>query len=311
MVVGTIVREANGRLARWRLQSDCMAPPVNKSVAFEFAASVRNSARQACRRALRAMGRPVLPYVEVHLTDHCNLNCRACGHYSPLAVERYADLAKFGDDLRRLIELFYRIEVLRLMGGEPLLHPQISEALGIARARLPKTDIRLVTNGVLLSRMDANFWRICSSNRIRIDVTRYPIALDYEQCRALAAAMEVAIDISEQRTEFLAFMNLRGNSDPAAAWNACRTFANCPFLQDGVLYSCSMSATVAYFNAAFGASVPARGGISIHDSAITADRILAELDRPVAACRYCATEYRKFPWAISAKKVDEWDASSV
>lgn len=26
---------------------------------------------------------------DVHLVEHCNLNCRYCGHYSPLAKEEY------------------------------------------------------------------------------------------------------------------------------------------------------------------------------------------------------------------------------
>lgn len=30
-----------------------------------------------------------------HLADHCNLNCKCCDHFSPIAKEQYADLASF------------------------------------------------------------------------------------------------------------------------------------------------------------------------------------------------------------------------
>lgn len=40
---------------------------------------------------LRSIGRkPTLPYIEMHLVDHCNLNCRSCSHYSPVSPERFA-----------------------------------------------------------------------------------------------------------------------------------------------------------------------------------------------------------------------------
>lgn len=33
--------------------------------------------------------KPSLDYVEFHLADHCNLNCRGCGHFSPIADETF------------------------------------------------------------------------------------------------------------------------------------------------------------------------------------------------------------------------------
>ena len=41
-------------------------------------------------------GRPVLDYVEFHLTDHCNLNCAGCTHFAPYADKRFADIKHDG-----------------------------------------------------------------------------------------------------------------------------------------------------------------------------------------------------------------------
>lgn len=38
----------------------------------------------------------------VDIVVHCNLNCKGCGHFSPLASESFLDLETFENDLRRL-----------------------------------------------------------------------------------------------------------------------------------------------------------------------------------------------------------------
>lgn len=63
---------------------------------------------------------------EVHLADHCNLNCQMCDHFSPLANENFLSPDHYASDVERLSELFdHDANYIRLLGGEPLLHPQV------------------------------------------------------------------------------------------------------------------------------------------------------------------------------------------
>ena len=41
----------------------------------------------------------------VDIVDHCNLNCKCCGHFSPLAPKGFLDINTFERDLKRLHEL--------------------------------------------------------------------------------------------------------------------------------------------------------------------------------------------------------------
>lgn len=43
-----------------------------------------------------------LRFVEIHLAEHCNLNCFSCAHFSQLADEEYTDLASFEKDMKQL-----------------------------------------------------------------------------------------------------------------------------------------------------------------------------------------------------------------
>jgi sulfatase maturation enzyme AslB (radical SAM superfamily) len=71
----------------------------------------------------------------VNLTEHCNLNCAYCGAFSPLAKESFYSVETFRNDCERLSRLTGgKILEVALAGGEPLLHPAVTDFLTIARS---------------------------------------------------------------------------------------------------------------------------------------------------------------------------------
>lgn len=92
----------------------------------------------------------------VDIVDHCNLNCKGCGHFSPLAPKSFLDIETFENDLRRLNGLLNgNIYCFELMGGEALLHPQLEDFIDIT-AQYVSGMKHLCTNGVLLSKIPDN-----------------------------------------------------------------------------------------------------------------------------------------------------------
>lgn len=127
----------------------------------------------------------------VDLTDHCNLNCNGCGHFSPIANEKYLDPISFEKDCKRLSELTNgKVERIELMGGEPLLHPQLIDIICIARKYF-EGKITIMTNGVLLLKQSDIFWTTCRNNKIDIDMTVYPIKIDVENIKKKAEQFNV------------------------------------------------------------------------------------------------------------------------
>ena len=60
------------------------------------------------------------PALDVHVADSCNLRCRGCVHFAPLAQKRFLNLDAYEADLRTIgtipgIESYFR--GLFLMGG--------------------------------------------------------------------------------------------------------------------------------------------------------------------------------------------------
>jgi molybdenum cofactor biosynthesis enzyme MoaA len=87
--------------------------------------------------------RPVRRYVEYHLVEHCNLTCNRCAHFSPLAEPAVSNPNSFARDLRQLATHFSNINQIRLLGGEPLLHPTPEAFVDAAHTAFPNTDLRI------------------------------------------------------------------------------------------------------------------------------------------------------------------------
>jgi len=103
-----------------------------------------------------------LSYFILNIVDHCNLRCKGCDHFASIAEERFVSLEHIKRDLARMsILLNGNVKRIGVMGGEPLLHPELKQILISARVYFPDTLIQLVTNGLLLLRQDEEFWQIC------------------------------------------------------------------------------------------------------------------------------------------------------
>jgi hypothetical protein len=251
-----------------------------------------------------------LPYLELHLTDHCNLNCKGCGHYCPIASPNYADIKQHERDMRRLSELFHNIRMIRLMGGEPLLHPQPASFIAVTRRFFPQADIRLVTNGILLPNASDIFWRTCRDTHTTIDLTVYPpLRSRIEDFRALCKSWDVCLNAKEVEL-FHAHMNLSGNSDERRAFSICRDKYYCPFLQNNHLYPCAKTALIHYFNERFNYHIPVHSGVDIHSHFPSGRKVLQLLNRPISTCKYCSYDFVPFVWTKSCQMSSEWDAEA-
>ena len=255
-----------------------------------------------------------LPYLETHLADHCNLECKGCSHFSPLVKEsKFTEVDSFQKDLKRIGQLFENITLLRLMGGEPILHPRIIDLLEIARSHFPRSNIVVVTNGVLLSNQMEEFWNTCRSNSIKLNITRYPIKLDIEKIEGICQRYTIEVKVSKPRRRFVKYLNQSGNSKPDQSFRKCQIMFKCPTLQDGKIYPCCVPPYIGYFNDYFSKNIPVDkcDYLDIHNENISGDDILDFLNKPIPMCRWCLEKRPVFDWGISKKEMEEWIGAQV
>ena len=248
-----------------------------------------------------------LSHIDTHLVDHCNLNCKGCGHFAPLAEKYFADINVFRKDFLRLRQLSINIKVICLMGGEPLLHPELLSFLELTRSIFNDSQIWLMTNGTLLLGQSDTFWETCSANNIIIHIPRYPIQLGVAKIQKTAQKYHVEIDLNRTMIHFLKIINMEGSSNSTKSFQHCRSKLKCYFLRDGKIYLCALPANLHIFNKYFQRNIPVTeaDSINIHDNVSGTD-IVNFLESPKPICSFCLVKWPAFKWGISKKRQSEW-----
>lgn len=182
--------------------------------------------------------KPVLRYLEYHVTDFCNLKCKGCGH-----LANHVDKLEFAgaDTLRlsleKLHEKFSNIQVLRIMGGEPLLCRELHEYVNAAHEVFPYCQIKIVTNGLLIRNITPQTAEAIRNAQAEIQVTQYP--------PTQKIAEEIVAFCSENGLKLLISSPLKyfhrstANEYPdyVEAWSECGS-RYCHFLHDTRFFPC-------------------------------------------------------------------------
>lgn len=280
-----------------------------------FVESVISHEKAAEKRArLKAGGRPTLFHLDVHICDHCNLNCKGCEHYSSLAKPSFADLDVIERDLRRLSELFENIEQIYLLGGEPLLHERVNDFVNMTREIFPRTRLYLMTNGILVTRMNEDFWKTLSKANCTLLCDSYPINLDVEKIESRAAEHRVKLEWMPVTEKFFKIpLDLTQSQDPAKSFNRCRGLSNCAIVREGKLYGC---AHIAYADilqeefadqASLESITPSSADFIDIFAAADGDEVIDRLMSPVPWCGHCDFDsFSTYEWGRTNRDFSEW-----
>lgn len=294
---------------------------IKKLVPHQFIL-LRRSLIPAFRKVTRKnmQCKELIPILHIHLTDHCNLNCKGCDNFSPLSPEVFADIDVVERDCARISGLSNgKVSEIQLLGGEPLLHPDVVSFMEVVHKYFPDVSIKLVTNGVLLLKQQDDFWEGCRNNNIEIVVTKYPIKLDHDAIEQCAKDKGVSFTYygstgSVEKTMQCAPLDLAGKQDPCDSFLRCNSANRCISLDNGKIYTCSLIPYVKYFNAHFNKDleVTEKDYIDIY-KAESIREILEFVSKPMPFCRYCNRKgiIWDVGYGISKKDISEWTGTSV
>lgn len=251
---------------------------------------------------------------EVHLADHCNLKCKGCNHFSCIAEEKFANYETLEHDFHRLSVLSGGVvKRLYLLGGEPLLHPELLRIILMARREFPNGEIKILTNGLLLANEPEEFWRTCGDNKIDIEYTPYPVNVQYEKITLLADKYGVnfrnCYPINKKKSMKHFVLDLDGKQNPNKSFKWCQASNDCIFLKEGRLYTCAMAPNIEIFNRRFNQQLflTEADSIDIY-KAESIDDILQFLAHPIPFCRYCKqfADMKSYEWSQSESDIKEW-----
>ncbi|MGE5391246.1 MAG: radical SAM protein [Deltaproteobacteria bacterium] len=235
--------------------------------------------------------RLIISHVEFVLTTCCNLRCRDCANliqYYRQPAHLDADLIL--QDLQTLADSADMIYKVLVMGGEPLIYPDLNKVLRTI-LEMPKIGmIHLVTNGTIIPKPDT--LDILSHPRVYVTVSEYPEKLAPRREKLLQMLHDRGIPLKHFPPDWTALGGL-DHKVPDDDRNMSRRFRRCNrtvcnSLLDGKFFICPRSAhgaRIGQFELPDYDFVQIRGR---HDFPMIRDELKALGKLPyLAACAHC------------------------
>ncbi|MFT4146104.1 MAG: radical SAM protein [Mobilitalea sp.] len=252
--------------------------------------------------------KPRLDYIEYHVAHHCNLKCKGCGHLSNVAEAEFGNLDCYIDDIKRLKELFWGIEKIRLMGGEPLLNPSLSRFIIETRKVFPDTEICIVTNGLLLRNCSKEFFKVVKDTGAIFNISLYPPTKKIKGLLELKLMEEdIAFKFTGAISEFFRNIDITGNCDVDKAYSSCVS-TKCHFLLDGKLALCPMPLIFKKLGKHLENPIPdfEEDYIDIHKTSMNGWDIVELFSKPIKHCAYCKSyDAQMFKWEPGGSRIPQ------
>ena len=250
--------------------------------------------------------------LEYHIANHCNLNCAGCSHFSPLAKPWLVDFEDFKKEWKEVADSGLQIKRIRILGGEPLLHPELGYMLKCVRCLFHDSDINVVTNGILLGKRKEELLPVFNKYNISLTISCYPdLNLNYGELLSGFPVVEMY--------DKAGFWNisLHETADyPKECFFSCfsSSIAKCNFLKDGRIYPCCVIPNLPHFFEYFKETaamdltkIPIEeNGITVKDH--TPEEIENFLRTPSDFCSFCNVEraIEEHPWKRTNYQIKEW-----
>ena len=202
---------------------------------------------------LNSEGLVRLRKLEIYLTNGCNLKCRFCSHFNPYRKGIVPTESLIGS-----METWSKKvspKKFGILGGEPLLHPELDSIVRKARECWSQARLILTTNGLLLPKRGTALLDMLLETRTEVLLSEH--LTDQEGITAFekgkqmleeAGVPTVIIPSASRWKEYYLFSEdgkpLPYNSRPEATWTMCGP-NTCFNLTDNKLYRCSILANAA------------------------------------------------------------------
>lgn len=225
------------------------------------------------------------PQVEMHIMDSCNLNCIGCTHFSPIFEDKIPDFEETIRNVKLLKKKTKSIVRFYILGGEPLLNPNWDEYCCKIRELLPYTEIVLVTNGLLITKVPEDKWEIIKKLNIRISISEYePTHKMIHEIRDVLELNEAVYDIRpfDNKTMFNKPLSLSSESKNK---RLCIS-DGCINIWNGKIAKCPTLMYIDKFNDNYGTSLP-NSGIMDLKTCLENDELIDKLTKPVELCKHC------------------------
>jgi organic radical activating enzyme len=209
------------------------------------------------------MSKPILPFLETMITQVCNLSCQGCTNYSDLKHSGFVTWEQGQQWIKNWLNIV-DIPDFGVIGGEPLINPELDQWMLGLRTLMPDSQLRLTTNGLLLHKWPDLLPMLNDIGNCVFKITVHVDDTELEQLikeifskyhwetvaehgiKRWRTGNNLRFQINRPQTFLKSYQGMYHNmspyhSQPSDAFAAC-VQKTCPLLYQGKIYKCSTSA---------------------------------------------------------------------
>lgn len=278
-----------------------------------------------------------LDEVFVELASHCNLNCKGCDAFSPVSKVEFVTYDEFVRDFTKVKELYPNKDIEFLfIGGEPLLNPDVTRIVQYSQKLFPNSKKSIMTNGILLEKMEEDFWQTLKEANVKLRITKHPIDIDRSKGEKLAEKYGIEYAYDPVYTDKLYDLNtheisktgiepvkghywsrpiidISGTQDYVEKRYTCKHIDNGTSYVRGNLYFCWVHAHINSFKEYFNLDIPITKDDYLRIADVKEVKEIKEfLSSPKPLCRFCKQCHntcfggKPVEWEFSKRQISEW-----
>ena len=181
-----------------------------------------------------------ISYIEVVLTTFCTLNCKGCSALMPFYNKRKNyDLDVIIKSLDTLTESVNSVQKLRLLGGEPLLYPNIEELIKYTSKNDKIKNVIIVTNGTLL--LSDELIELLKDNKFGVYISDYgEISIKKDELVNQLKSNNIRCELKNEKSKWRDYGDLecRNRTKRKLKKQFSKCEINCSSIFDGKLFYC-------------------------------------------------------------------------
>lgn len=185
--------------------------------------------------------------LEINVIYACNLKCEYCTH-----LGKYLDGYVPMGDMTSWYQSWHeklRPQVLTILGGEPLMHPNLAEILYLTKEYWKDSEIQMVTNGILLPEASEDILTALAKTDTLVSMSQHFNTKGFQElfvkCSRRLESYRVRHTVRSSYSWWMKSHRLDESgkilpysSDPERAWNNCFVKHSCRTLMDNRIYKC-------------------------------------------------------------------------
>jgi molybdenum cofactor biosynthesis enzyme MoaA len=228
----------------------------------------------------------------------------------------FADYKQYQNDLKSLSSLYQNVLDIRLMGGEPLLNPELSKFIIATREIFPLANISIVTNGLIIPKTDEHLFEIMVNCKCIFHISVYePTHSILDKIQETLKKYNVQWQFNTTIIPIESFykkITFEPINDPVKSHKYCKC-RECHFLCNGYLYPCVFPAKKhileKYFDIKFENLDINKVRVNLHNTDLSGWDINNIIKKPNEACKFCYIGEERFKWESCSNKnamLEDW-----